>query len=147
MVLTILSLVVGYLTLSISVALLFTTWSVGVGQEVTSQFLAFAAICSLGFATLSGWLTALVAQRAPIFHAGLLSVLLTVVWAVSTFASSPADSLAVGPSAIEPSAIGSSAVEPLAVSLLNIAVGVTGVMTGGWLRLRQMKAKDAEREA
>lgn len=128
MVLTILSLVVGYLTLSISVALLFTTWSVGVGQDITSQFLTFAAICSLGFATLSGWLTALVAQRAPIFHAGLLSVLLAVVWAVSTFASSPADP---------------AAAEPLWVSLLNIAVGVTGVMTGGWLRLRQMKAKGA----
>ncbi|MEL7225110.1 MAG: hypothetical protein AAGL17_09620, partial [Cyanobacteria bacterium J06576_12] len=71
----------GYLTLSISVALLFTAWSIGVGQEVTSQFLAFAAVCSLGFATLSGWLTGLVAQRAPIFHSGLLAVLLSVILA------------------------------------------------------------------
>lgn len=131
MVLTILSLVVGYLTLSISVALLFTAWSVGIGQEMTSQFLAFAAVCSLGFATLSGWLTALVAQRAPIFHAGLLAVLLSVVWALSTFATSPADP---------------SGAEPLSVALVNIAVGITGVMTGGWLRLRQMKARDAAAE-
>lgn len=132
MILTVLSLVVGYLTLSISVALLFTAWSVGVGQEVTSQFLGFAAVCSLGFATLSGWLTALVAQRAPIFHSGLLAALLSVVWAVSTFIGSSADP---------------SATEPLSVAILNLAVGVVGVMTGGWLRLRQMKARDAEREA
>ena len=132
MILTVLSLVVGYLTLSISVALLFTAWSVGVGQEVTSQFLGFAAVCSLGFATLSGWLTALVAQRAPIFHSGLLAALLSVVWAASTFIGSSADP---------------SATEPLSVAILNLAVGVVGVMTGGWLRLRQMKARDAEREA
>ena len=132
MILTVLSLVVGYLTLSISVALLFTAWAVGVGQEVTSQFLGFAAVCSLGFATLSGWLTALVAQRAPIFHSGLLAALLSVVWAVSTFIGSSADP---------------SATEPLSVAILNLAVGVVGVMTGGWLRLRQMKARDAEREA
>ncbi|MEM9153366.1 MAG: hypothetical protein AAGB19_23340 [Cyanobacteria bacterium P01_F01_bin.3] len=130
MVLTILSLIVGYLTLSINVALLFTTGAV-TGQDIDSGFLAFAAVCSLGFATLSGWLAALVAQRAPIFHAGLLSFLLLVVWAISTFASAPADP---------------SMAEPLSVSLLNIAVGVTGVMTGGWLRLRQMKAKDAAEE-
>ncbi|MEM6598666.1 MAG: hypothetical protein AAF810_10710 [Cyanobacteria bacterium P01_D01_bin.36] len=136
MVLTILSLVIGYLTLSISVALLFTAWSIGVGQEVTSQFLAFAAVCSLGFATLSGWLTGLVAQRAPIFHSGLLAVLLSVIWAISTFAGGSADSVA------DP-----STVEPLSVAILNLAVGVTGVITGGWLRFRQMKARDAAREA
>lgn len=123
MILTILSLVVGYLTLSISVALLYAAWFSGAGNEVTSQFLVFASVCSLGFATLSGWLTALVAQRAPIFHAGLLSVLLTIIWAIATFASSSA--------------------EPLSVAALNLAIGVAGVMVGGWLRLRQMKAKDA----
>lgn len=122
MILTILSLVIGYLTLSISVALLYTAWFSGAGHEVTSQFLAFASVCSLGFATLSGWLTGLVAQRAPVFHAGLLSILLAVIWGISTF--------------------GSSSTEPLSVAILNLAIGVTGVMTGGWWRLRQMKAKD-----
>jgi len=137
MILTVLSLVIGYLTLSISVALLFTAWSVGMGQEVTSEFLAFAAVCSLGFATLSGWLTGLVAQRAPIFHSGLLAVLLSIVWAVSTFAGGSTDAAIVdGPAA-----------EPLSVAVLNLAIGVTGVMAGGWLRLGQMKARDAKREA
>ncbi|MEL6554251.1 MAG: hypothetical protein AAFQ63_12420 [Cyanobacteria bacterium J06621_11] len=122
MILTILSLVIGYLTLSISIALLYTAWFIGAGYEVTSQFLAFASVCSLGFATLSGWLTGLVAQRAPIFHAGLLSILLAVIWGVSAFAG--------------------SSTEPLSVAILNLAIGITGVMTGGWWRLRQMKAKD-----
>ena len=128
MVLTILSLVIGYLTLSISVTLLFTAWSVGVGQEVTVQFWGFSTVCGLGFATLSGWLTALVAQRAPIFHAGLLSALLSAVCMISTF---------TGP------AVASPVGESLFTAILNLAVGVTGVMTGGWLRFRQMKAQDA----
>lgn len=122
MVLTLLSLIIGYLTLSVSVALLYATWLSIPGQAVTPQFIAFAAVCSLGFATLSGYLTGLIAQRAPIFHTGLLSVLLTVVWAVSTFAS--------------------QSTEPLSIAILNLAIGIVGVMTGGWWRYRQMKARD-----
>ncbi|MEM9088307.1 MAG: hypothetical protein AAGC93_06130 [Cyanobacteria bacterium P01_F01_bin.53] len=122
MILTILALVIGYLTLSISVALLYTAWFSGAGHEVTSQFLAFASICSLGFATLSGWLTALVAQRAPIAHAGGLALLMSVIWGLSTFTAKTS--------------------EPLSVAVLNLAIGVTGVMVGGWWRLRQMKARD-----
>ncbi|MEN8443801.1 MAG: hypothetical protein ABG776_02190 [Cyanobacteria bacterium J06555_13] len=127
MILTILSLIVGYLTLSISVALLYTAWFSGAGNEVTIEFIAFASVCSLGFAALSGWLTALVAQRAPIFHSGLLAVLLAVVWGVSRAAS--------------------ETTEPLSVALLNLAIGVVGVMAGGWWRLRQMKARDEANQA
>ena len=127
MILTILSLVIGYLTLSISVALLYTAWFSGAGHEVTSQFLTFASVCSLGFATLSGWLTGLVAQRAPIFHAGLLSILLTVVWGISTLTGESS--------------------EPLSVAILNLTIGTAGVMIGGWWRFRQMKAKDKTEQA
>ncbi|MEL6492777.1 MAG: hypothetical protein AAFQ95_22745 [Cyanobacteria bacterium J06621_3] len=127
MILTILSLIVGYLTLSISVALLYTAWFIGAGNEVTSEFIAFASVCSLGFAALSGWLTALVAQRAPIFHSGLLAILLAVVWGASRAAS--------------------ETTEPLSVALLNLAIGAVGVMAGGWWRLRQMKAKDEANQA
>jgi len=126
MVLTLLSLVIGYLTLSVSVALLYAAWFSIPGQDVTNEFITFAAVCSLGFATLSGYLAAIVAQRAPIFHAGLLSVLLAVVWGVSTV-------------------VGSST-EPMSIAVLNLAVGVVGVMTGGWWRYRQMKAKDRAME-
>jgi len=126
MVLTLLSLVIGYLTLSVSVALLYAAWFSIPGQDVTNEFITFAAVCSLGFATLSGYLTAIVAQRAPIFHASLLSVLLAVVWGASTF-------------------LGSST-EPMSIAVLNLVVGVAGVMTGGWWRYRQMKAKDRAME-
>lgn len=125
MVLSILALVIGYLTLSMSIALLYATWPSG--NEITGQFIAVVSICSLGFATLSGWLTALVAQRAPIAHAGGLAVFLVLVWGISTFA-------------VETS-------EPLSVALLNLAVGITGVMTGGWWRFRQMQARDRHSEA
>lgn len=127
MVLTLLSLVIGYLTLSISIALLYGAWLSGAGTTITNEFLAFASICSLGFATFSGWLAALVAQRAPIFHAGLLSILLMVMWGVTLFSSSTA---------------GAEATEPLTVSILNLVIGVLGVMAGGFVRFWQMKTRD-----
>jgi len=37
--------------------------------------------------------------------------------------------------------------EPLSLSLLNLAIGTTGVMAGGWIRLSQMKTRDRAREA
>jgi hypothetical protein len=123
MVLTLLSLVVGYLILSISTALLYGTWlSSGTEQVLTPAFLAFAAVCSLGFATLSGYLTALIAQRAPITHAIALALLLAVIWGISTFTGKPSG--------------------PLNLSILHLAMVTIGTLTGGWWRLRQMKARD-----
>lgn len=121
MVLTLLSLVIGYLTLSVSTALLYATWF-STGNAMTPQFLVFAAICSLGFAALSGWLAALVAQRAPIAHAIALSLMILIIWGLYTFTG--------------------EAKEPLSRSLLNLAIGTIGVMTGGWIRLWQMKRRD-----
>lgn len=118
---TILALVVGYLTLSISTALLYAVWLSGEEHTITSQFLAFAAVCGLGFATLSGYLTALVAQRSPIAHAAGFSLLLTVIWAISTFLG--------------------GAREPLLIAFLNIAIAIAGVMTGGLLRQLQISGK------
>ena len=126
MVLTFLSLVVGYLVISISTALLYGTWLSGAGHEITPQFLAFASVCGLGFATLGGWLAALVAQRAPITHAMALSLMLAIIWGLYTFTGDVKG--------------------PLSLSLLNITLGVAGVMAGGWIRLLQMKARDRARE-
>ncbi len=123
MLLTILSLVVGYLTISMSTALLYASWLSGSGNAITPQFLGFAAVCGLGFATLSGWLTALIAQRAPIAHALALSLMLAIIWGLYTFTGEPK--------------------QPLSMSLLNLSLNLTGVMAGGWLRLSQMKARDA----
>lgn len=99
----------------------------GAGNEMTTQFLAFASICGLGFAALGGWLTALVAQRAPITHAIALSLMLAIIWGLYTFTGEPK--------------------EPLPLSLLNILISTTGVMTGGWIRLAQMKASDRKKES
>ena len=122
MILTILSLVVGYLTLSASVALLYATWFSSSGHEITHLFLAISSICSLGFSTLSGYLTALIAQRAPIAHASGLAILLILVWSVSTFTT--------------------ESVEPLSIALLNVAIGISGVMAGGWWRQQQCNTQN-----
>ena len=122
MVLTFLSLVIGYLTISLSTALLYATWLSSAGSEMTPPFLACAAICGLGFATLGGWLTALIARRAPVAHAIALSLMVTLIWIVYTFTNETQ--------------------EPLALSLLNLAIAILGVVTGGWLRLRQINAQD-----
>lgn len=121
MILTLLSLVVGYLVINMSTALLYASWLSGAGDEMTAQFLAFAAICGLGFATLGGWLTALIAQRAPLIHAIALSLILAIIWGLYTFTGDPKG--------------------PLNLSLLNITIGIIGVMAGGWVRLVQTKAK------
>lgn len=122
MVLTLLSLIVGYLTISMSTALLYAAWLSGAGNAITPQFLAFASICGLGFAALGGWLAALVAQRAPITHAIALSLMLSIISSIYLFTHKTS--------------------EPLTLSLLNLAIQISGVLTGGWLRLRQMKAQD-----
>ncbi|MGB7086763.1 MAG: hypothetical protein WBD47_14490 [Phormidesmis sp.] len=119
MFLTILSLIVGYLTLSLSVALLYAAWP---GEIIlTHQFLAIASISSLGFATLSGYLTGLIAQRSPLAHTAALALLLVMMWGLYLFITQPA--------------------EPLLLSVLNLAIGVIGVITGGWLRKRQLQSR------
>jgi hypothetical protein len=120
MVLTLLSLVVGYLTAQFSDALLMALLYSGPFDPMSAEFTAIILVCSLGFATLSGYLTGLVAQRSPIAHAGLLCLLLSAVWAVSILTIQTAPTIAIP-----------------TTSLVSLAITVIGVMTGGWLRLRQ----------
>lgn len=119
--LTCLSLGVGYLTISVTTALLYGVWLSGEEHALTSQFLAFAAVSGLGFSTLSGYLAALVAQRVPIAHTAGFALLLTLIWSISTFL------------------VGSA--EPVLVLLLNIAIALTGIMAGGLMRRLQVNAQ------
>ncbi|MGB3298339.1 MAG: hypothetical protein WBA76_08715 [Phormidesmis sp.] len=124
MVLTTVSLVVGCLTLSLSGALLYAAGlSSAGGGETAIQFVAVASVCSLGFAALSGWLTALVAQRAPMIHAIALALILALTLAI-----------AGGPGELEGAR---------SLLLLDGAIATTGIITGGWLRLRQIKARSS----
>ena len=122
MTLTVLSLLIGALVASTSTVFLYATWLSSAGSEIATQSLALASVCGLGFATLGGWLTALIAQRSPIVHAIALSLILTLIWGIYTFSGDPK--------------------ELLRLSLINIAIGITGVLTGGWVRLAQMKKRD-----
>lgn len=123
MVLTTVSLVVGCLTLSLSGALLYAAGLSSAGGETAVQFVAVASVCSLGFAALSGWLTALVAQRAPMIHAIALALILALTLAI-----------AGGPGELEGAR---------SLLLLDGAIATTGIITGGWLRLRQIKARSS----
>ncbi len=125
MTLTVLSLLIGTLIVSISTALLYAAWLSGTGDEMTAQFLGFASLCGLGFATLGGWLTALIAQRAPILHAIALSLTLASIWGLYTFTGDSKDALNL--------------------LLINIAISTVGVMTGGGIRLAQMNSKESTR--
>ncbi len=124
MVLTILSLVIGGLIVSMGTALLYATWLSGAGNENILPFFAITLICGLSFATLGGWLTALIAQRAPMNHAIALSSMVTTIWVIYTFTNEIA--------------------EPLTLSLISLAIAVLGIVTGGQLRLRQMNAQSQQ---
>lgn len=126
MALIVLSLLIGALVVSTSTALLYAAWLSSAGSEMTALFLAIASVCGFGFATLGGWLTALVAQKAPIVHAITLSLILAIVWGLYTFTGDAKD--------------------PLNLSLLNLALGAAGVIAGGWIRSIQIKARDKARE-
>ncbi len=134
MFLTVIALILGYLTLSVSTAILYATWMSSLGTSaagivgeipvMTSQFMAFAGVCGLGFATLSGYVVGLVARRAPVAHTAAFSLMLTIIWAASTFLAESGD--------------------PLLISILNIAIAVMGAMTGGWIRYAQINATAVE---
>ncbi len=124
MVLTILSLFIGYLTLSVSVALLYAA-ALGSPKPEQTIFIAFAAIGSLGFATISGYLTAIVAKRDPIFHTGLLAILFTTSWVVV---------IVFLPTFLPMT-------KPLSVAVSSLTAGVLGIMAGGWWRLQQTKTR------
>lgn len=129
-VLTALSLVLGFLTLSVSTALLY---SVGMSaastgaeaQTITPQLLvAVLGTCGLGFATLSGYIVGLVAQRSPLAHAAAFSLILVVTWLALT----------VGDGSIM-----SGTNWPLG-SVVNVAIALVGIMTGGWIRYAQTRS-------
>ena len=119
MMLTVLALVVGYLVLGVSDALFYAVW-LGDRNPSDGSFWAIAALCGFGFATLSGWLTALVAQRRPIAHTCALVAVIAISWGLYTSTDA-------------------SLQEPLWVLLLNLGIGATGIMSGGWIYLKQSK--------
>ena len=126
MVLTLLSLLIGYLVINISTALLYAAWISSANNTIAFQFLAIASICGLGFATLGGWLTALMARKALFARAIALSLILVITWSLYTF-------------------IGDRK-EPQLIPLLNLSIDLAGVITGSWIRFAQIKAINHKQE-
>ena len=117
--LTVLSLAVGYLTLGVGNALFYAAW-LGSSDLRGGSFLAIALLCSFGFATLSGWLTALIAQRRPIAHIAALVLMSASIWSLYT----------VGRASLQ---------GPLWAALLNLCVGAAGIVAGGLIQSRQSR--------
>ena len=122
MVLTLLSLFVGYLVINIGTVLLYATWISSADSEIAFQFLVIASIGSLGFATLGGWLMALMAQRAFLARTIALSLILIIVWSLYISTGEPQ--------------------EPRSLLILSLSISLAGVITGSWIRLTQIKASD-----
>ncbi len=122
---TVLALGLGLLTLGTSTALLYSTCigTAGPGGRTQMSMLAVFGVCGLGFATLSGYIVGLVARRAPIAHATALSLILITAWVAATVW----DATVLGGS------------DRALVAALNIAIALTGTMTGGWLRSTQIR--------
>lgn len=141
---TVLALVLGFLTLSVSIGLLYSigTSNAVAGAEVqtiTPQLLALRVvfgICGLGFATLSGYIVGLVAQRAPIAHAVAFSLMLVVVYVASTVWNVGAS----GETGQSLASILNVAIAPTATLAIPLAITLAGIMTGGWIRYAQMQA-------
>jgi hypothetical protein len=115
--LSLLAMVVGYVTLTASTLLLYYVWMQH--HSISAQFLAFAALMGVVFSALGGYVTTLIARRAPVVHATILSVLLTLLYMLSSLLS----------------------LSPVLVFVLNTAIAVTGVMIGGWFRYWQINRR------
>ncbi|MEO0455768.1 MAG: hypothetical protein AAF152_04190 [Cyanobacteria bacterium P01_A01_bin.114] len=118
---SVVAVVVGYLTMSVAVVLLFSTWLSNPAHMVTTEFMVFAAIFGLFAALGGGYVTGLAAPAAPLGHAVGLAVLSAVMWGISVYRG--------------------QGQEPLWFQAANLASVLAGVLLGGYLRQRQVRGK------
>ncbi len=122
--LTLLGLGLGYLTLCLSTKALYVAYLSSDGHSITAQFLAFSAICGIVFAAFSGYIAAFFARRAPVLHAALFCLMVSLLY-------------------ITPILLFGT-LQPLFFVVLNVAVVVSGSMIGGWLRYWQIHSRGHE---
>ncbi|MEL7334157.1 MAG: hypothetical protein AAFN12_18055 [Cyanobacteria bacterium J06560_2] len=121
--LTLLGLGLGYLTLCLSTQLLYIAYLSGGARSITSQFLAFSAVCGIIFSAMGGYVAAFFARRAPVFHAALFCLMTTLLYLV-------------------PSLLFGSR-EPVFFAVLNVAIAISGAMIGGWFRYWQISTRNS----
>lgn len=119
--------VVGYLAMSVGVALLFSAWLSNPAHTVTSAFMIFAAVIGFGAAIVGGYLTGLAAVKAPLGHAIALAILSGIMWCISTY--------------------NSQGQEPLWFQVTNLITVVSGVLVGGYLRQTQTQPEAQTEES
>ncbi len=118
--LTLLGLGVGYLFLIFSSAFLYAAW-LHEGHSITSQFLAFSALCGVVFSAVASYLVGLIARRTPVIHATMFALMLTLSYLLPVLLF--------------------DAYEPAFVYVLNIAIALSGSMIGGWFRYWQISTQ------
>ena len=117
--LTLLGLGLGYLTLSLSTALLYFAFhNMENSPILPAQFMAMSAVFGVVFSVVSSYVAAFFARRSPVLHAGLFALMMTLLYVI-------------------PNLLFGFYV-PLFFAILNVAIVVGGSMIGGWLRYWQV---------
>ena len=93
--------------------------------HVTTAYLASNFIYGFGAALLGGWLTAMMAPRNPLAHAGALAAVILAFAVIGLLGTTPAEVEAASATG-QPSWYGPG----------TAAVGIVGALLGGWLRAR-----------
>lgn len=123
--LTLLGLGLGYLTLSLSTAMLYFGFrSIENPQLLPSQFMAMSAVFGVVFSLISGYVAAFFARRSPVVHAGIFALMMTLLYLIPN--------LLFGFR------------EPLFFVLMNLAIVISGAMIGGWLRYWQVNRQRSD---
>jgi O-antigen/teichoic acid export membrane protein len=79
MIRSIISIITGYVTFSIAVLILWLAFGYGPKDVPPDNFLIFSIFCEAFFSVGCGYLTALIAQRRDLLHAGILAAIFVIV--------------------------------------------------------------------
>jgi hypothetical protein len=79
MVRSILSIITGYVVFLISVMILWLAFGYGPKDIPPTNFLVFSVFCEALFSAGCGYLTAAIAQRRALLHAGILAAVFVIV--------------------------------------------------------------------
>ena len=79
MIISIISIISGYVAFSIAVLILWLAFGYGPKDVPPDSFLIFSIFCEAFFAVGSGYLVALIARRRELLHAAILAAIFAIV--------------------------------------------------------------------
>ena len=111
---SLLAVVAGYCVLAISVRVLL---GLGLGGAESAGSLVFKLVYGTSFAAVAGYLTALIARRFEMAHAGVLAAIMVMMGLISVLLSA----------------------EPLWYRITDATVEVLAILLGGYVRAWQLR--------